>query len=78
MVVRQRLLERANPVSGRLRSWLLSALQNFLANARRYETRQKRGAGVDVLPLDHGESCLSWRESPRRGSPRRRHSTAHG
>jgi RNA polymerase sigma-70 factor (ECF subfamily) len=41
-------------VSGRLRSWLLSSLQNFLANARRYETRQKRGAGVDVLPLDHG------------------------
>ena len=52
MVVRQRLLERANPTSGKLRSWLLSALRNFLANARRYETRLKRGAGAFFRPLD--------------------------
>lgn len=56
MVVRQRLLERANPVEGRLRSWLLSTLQNFLANARRYDSRQKRGAGAFVLPLDHADA----------------------
>ena len=52
MVVRQRLLERADPASGKLRSWLLSALRNFLANARRYERRQKRGAGAFFFPLD--------------------------
>jgi RNA polymerase sigma-70 factor (ECF subfamily) len=55
MVVRQRLLERADPSSGRLRSWLLSALKNFLANARRFETRQKRGSGAYVFPLGHTE-----------------------
>lgn len=52
MVVRQRLLERADPLAGRLRSWLLSSLQNFLANARRYESRQKRGAGAVVAGHD--------------------------
>jgi RNA polymerase sigma-70 factor (ECF subfamily) len=55
MVVRQRLLERADPVAGRLRSWLLSALQNFLANARRYESRQKRGAGAVMFALDEAD-----------------------
>jgi RNA polymerase sigma factor (sigma-70 family) len=55
MVVRQRLLERADPAAGRLRSWLLSALQNFLANARRYESRQKRGPGAAMFALDEGE-----------------------
>ncbi len=52
MVVRQRLLERADPGAGRLRSWLLSSLQNFLANARRFDSRQKRGSGAFVLSLD--------------------------
>ncbi len=55
MVVRQRLLERADPVSGRLRSWLLSALKNFLANARRFETRQKRGSGAYVFSIDQDD-----------------------
>lgn len=58
MVVRQRLLERADPVAGRLRSWLLAALHHFMANARRHEYRLKRGAGVPVLPLDHEEVAL--------------------
>lgn len=53
VVLRQRLLERADPAAGRLRSWLLAALRHFLANTRRRESRQKRGAGVRVLPLDH-------------------------
>ena len=52
MVVRQRLLERADRASGKLRSWLLSALRNFLSNARRYEMRQKRGSGTYFFPLD--------------------------
>ena len=55
MVVRQRLLERAEPGAGKLRSWLLSALRNFLSNARRHETRQKRGADASFLPLDADE-----------------------
>lgn len=62
MVVRQRLLERADPASGKLRSWLLSALRNFLSNARRYETRQKRGAGAFFLPLDSDEVIPELRQ----------------
>lgn len=53
MVVRQRLLERADPVSGKLRSWLVAALRLFLANADRHDARQKRGAESTILPLDH-------------------------
>jgi len=53
MAVRLRLLERADRAAGRLRSWLLASLQNFLANTRRHHGRQKRGAGAFVLPLDH-------------------------
>ncbi|MDQ6861391.1 MAG: hypothetical protein M3032_09580 [Verrucomicrobiota bacterium] len=70
MVVRQRLLERADPRAGRLRSWLLSALQNFLANARRFDSRQKRGSGAFVLALDDEsvmaevQSIASQRLSP--------------
>ncbi len=52
MVVRRRLLERADPASGKLRSWLLSALKNFLSNARRFESRQKRGSGAYVFSMD--------------------------
>ena len=56
MVVRQRLLERADPVAGKLRSWLLAALRHFLANTRRYENRQNRGGGAPSWRLDHEEA----------------------
>ena len=55
MVVRRRLLERADRESGKLRSWLLCSLRNFLLNARRYETRQKRGSGAFFFPLDSAD-----------------------
>lgn len=58
MVVRQQLLARANPAEGRLRSWLLSALYHFMANVRRHESRQKRGAGERPLPLDHEDVAV--------------------
>lgn len=57
MVVRQRLLERADPAAGTLRAWLLASLRHFLANARRHDARQKRGAGRTILPLDHEEAA---------------------
>ncbi len=53
MVVRRQLLERANPREGRLRNWLMAALRHFMANVRRHESRQKRGAGELPLPMDH-------------------------
>jgi RNA polymerase sigma factor (sigma-70 family) len=42
----------AAPERGRFRSFLLSSLQNFLANHWRKEGAQKRGGGQTVLSLD--------------------------
>jgi len=51
------LLERndfktARQEKGRLRSYLLTALKNFLAKAHRRATALKRGAGRPLVPLD--------------------------
>jgi len=37
---------------GRFRSWLLSAMTNYMRNAHAYEQRIKRGGDIDLLPLD--------------------------
>ena len=52
-----RFLERkqvklADPDRGRLRSFLLSSLKNFLANERAYARAEKRGGGRSLLSLD--------------------------
>ncbi|HEY2589222.1 MAG TPA: sigma-70 family RNA polymerase sigma factor [Tepidisphaeraceae bacterium] len=52
-----RLLEKrtiglADPDRGRFRSFLLTALKNFLANEWDRSSAQKRGGGHAVLPLD--------------------------
>jgi len=51
LIERRRLtgLEREG---GRFRSFLLKALQNFLANAWDRRAAQKRGGGLPLLPLD--------------------------
>lgn len=51
-VIEGDLLERAREEKGRFRSFLLGALQNFLANHRRHEQTQKRGGGVTTLSID--------------------------
>ena len=60
-LIEKRVLEQADPARGRFRSFLLTAVQNFLANERDYTTAQKRGGGRAVLSLDAeaGESRLS-------------------
>src|SRR5580765_357157 len=52
-----RFLERkqvklADPDRGRLRSFLLVSLKNFLANERAYAQTEKRGGGRPLLSLD--------------------------
>jgi RNA polymerase sigma-70 factor (ECF subfamily) len=42
----------ADPSRGRFRSYLLGALKHYLADARDYALRQKRGAGQEHVPLD--------------------------
>ncbi len=50
-LIKTRFHTRADPEKGRFRSFLLGALKNFLANRRDYEHAQKRGRGVDFVPL---------------------------
>ena len=51
-------LGKAHPDRGRFRAFLLTALQNFLANERDKARAEKRGGGKSVLSLDFdsGES----------------------
>jgi RNA polymerase sigma-70 factor (ECF subfamily) len=46
------LLSRASPQRGRFRSFLLTALQNFLADEHDRATARKRGAGQPLISLD--------------------------
>ena len=46
------LLQVADPGRGRFRSFLLAALEHFLANQWRRDRAQKRGSGQPVLSLD--------------------------
>ncbi len=54
-----RLLEKndiaaADPARGRFRTFLLTACQHFLANQHDHDTAEKRGGGVQPLPIDFG------------------------
>jgi len=48
----KRYLQRADPVCGRFRTFLLTSLKNFLISEWRKEARQKRGGGHVMLSLD--------------------------
>src|SRR5688572_155037 len=57
-----RLLEKgsigaADRARGRFRTFLLTALQNYLANEWDRANRQKRGGGQSLLSLEHHESA---------------------
>ncbi|OWK37850.1 hypothetical protein [Fimbriiglobus ruber] len=59
-LIERHALDQAAPARGRFRSFLLAAMQNFLANEWDRETAQKRGGGRAVVSLDvaAGESKL--------------------
>ncbi|MCA9066631.1 MAG: sigma-70 family RNA polymerase sigma factor [Planctomycetaceae bacterium] len=46
------LLDRADPVSGQFRAFLLNAVRNFLSDQWDYQQAQKRGGGVRHVALD--------------------------
>ena len=50
-------LESAAPERGKFRAFLLTMLKRFLSNEHDFATRQKRGGGALLLPLD-------WSEAP--------------
>jgi RNA polymerase sigma factor (sigma-70 family) len=51
-LIERRSIERADPSRGRFRTCLLAALDHFLADWKKKETRQKRGRGAPVLSFD--------------------------
>jgi len=53
-----------NPERGRFRSFLLRALQNFLANEWKSEKRLKRGGGAQIFSLDALEPEERYRCEP--------------
>ena len=58
------LLSRASPQRGRFRSFLLTALQNFLADEHDRATARKRGAGQPLISLDAFEGEARYALEP--------------
>jgi RNA polymerase sigma factor (sigma-70 family) len=52
LLLEHRDLDAVRREKGRLRSYLLTSLKNFLAKAKRRELAIKRGAGQALVPLD--------------------------
>jgi RNA polymerase sigma factor (sigma-70 family) len=52
IVLKGRLLQRANPARGRFRSLVLKALENFLRDAQAKRSARKRGGGVQFVSWD--------------------------
>ena len=50
-LIATRFYTRAERDQGRFRSYLLGALKHYLSNRREYESAQKRGRGVEFVPL---------------------------
>lgn len=50
------ILVRADPEKGRFRSFLLGAMNHFLANERRRQTAGKRGGGIQAISFDSVEA----------------------
>jgi RNA polymerase sigma-70 factor (ECF subfamily) len=59
-----RSLQMVQPEKGRFRTFLLTALRNFLANAWRDANCQKRGGGAEVLSWDHLEAEERFKLEP--------------
>lgn len=51
-LIERRSIEKADPSRGRFRTFLLAALDHFLTDWKRKETRQKRGRGAPVISFD--------------------------
>lgn len=54
----------ADPERGRFRTFLLTAVQRFVANVREHDRAAKRGGGVAAAPLDEGDLAAGDEETP--------------
>jgi RNA polymerase sigma factor (sigma-70 family) len=57
-------LAKADPQRGKFRTFLLTSLQNFLANQQTRSRAQKRGGGREVIFLDAEEASARYRLEP--------------
>lgn len=57
-------LAKADPRRGKFRTFLLTSLQNFLANQQARSRAQKRGGGRDMIFLDSEEASARYRLEP--------------
>jgi RNA polymerase sigma factor (sigma-70 family) len=57
-------IARADQAKGRFRTFLLSGMQNFLANEWQKSQRQKRGAGKTLISLDGLQPEARYRVEP--------------
>src|SRR3954470_1139820 len=57
-------LAKADRERGKFRTFLLSSLQNFLANQRERAQAQKRGGGQELIRLDAEEADARYRLEP--------------
>lgn len=55
-ILEREFLTNADPAMGRLRSFLLNAFSRHLMDIRRDAGRQKRGGGIEFIPLDFSEA----------------------
>ncbi|HZZ58012.1 MAG TPA: sigma-70 family RNA polymerase sigma factor [Opitutaceae bacterium] len=54
-LLRKEWIKQADPTRGSFRAFLLTLLRNFLANHRRRDQAEKRGAGTESLSIDAAE-----------------------
>ena len=57
-------LAKADQQRGKFRTFLLSSLQNFLANEEARARAQKRGGGREIIFLDSGDAHAHYRLEP--------------
>ena len=60
-------LRAADPARGRFRTFLLTAMKNFLGGEWRKGQALKRGGGLEILALDFDAAEASYQLEPRRG-----------
>lgn len=62
-------IEGVQPSRGRFRSFLLGAVKHFLADMRKHDQRQKRGAGQTMEPLEPGTDTSPGLQLPDPAAP---------
>ena len=63
-LLEKRALAKADPERGKFRTFLLSSLQNFIANERARVHTQKRGDGRELIVLDAEDAHARYRLEP--------------